>query len=324
MFQQPIGQQAAAAVSKVPEAISQSVKSATQTVTTTLNDFSSKAVSTSSAFLNSNSIIAKLAFIFLVLIGFIILFRLGVRFVAWMMSPSRNPYLVSGLLTGNMNLSFPQDGISSMSIPVERSNNEKSGLEFTWSIWVNLTGLPAAGNYFHIFHKGDPTVSTDPTQDTNNSPGLYVYRPTSSTSTVPDNAHLVVLMSSFDSTQKLYKVDIDNVPLKKWIHIAIRIQNTIMDVYMNGTLSQRTVFQNTVPRQNYGDVHICKPMGSSGSNGFNGYMSDLRYFDRALSVFSINNIVYFGPNLRPSSAASLNLNNTNAYFFDRLWYKAHY
>lgn len=323
MFQQPIGQQAVSAVTKVPETINRTAKNVAENVSTGLNNFSSTAISTSKTFLSSNSIIAKIAFIFLVLIAFVILLKLGINFIVWLLSPTKNPYLVKGLIPGSTNLTIAQDGVTSGSVTVRRSNNEVTGLEFTWSVWLNITGVPnSAGGYQHVFHKGDSIIPTDPNNAANYSPGLFLYRPTTSSESSPDNLHFVIFMSSFDTENKLYTIDIDNVPLKKWVHVAIRMQNTIMDVYVNGTLTQRFVFQGTVPRQTYGSVYVCQPVGSS-ANGFNGYLSDLRYFDHALSVFSINNIVNWGPNLTPSTAISGSMAG-NGTFLSGLWYKGQY
>jgi hypothetical protein len=87
-------------------------------------------------------------------------------------------------------------------------------------------------------------------------------------------------------------IDIENIPFKKWIHVAIRLQNKILDVYINGTLKTRTSFAN-VPKQNYGDVWVSK------NGGFNGNISNLRYFDRALNAFQLSNITMTGPNMKP-------------------------
>ena len=82
-------------------------------------------------------------------------------------------------------------------------------------------------------------------------------------------------------------VSIKNIPIGRWFNVVIRMQNKIMDVYVNGVVTNRRVFKN-VPKQNYGDVSV---------GGFNGNLSDLRYFNAALNVFQINNIVMSGPNL---------------------------
>ena len=85
-------------------------------------------------------------------------------------------------------------------------------------------------------------------------------------------------------------VVIDNMPIKKWVHLAIRLQNQILDVYVNGVLSKRVILNN-VPKQNYSDVYV----GQNG--GFSGKLSSLRYYSSALNVFEINSIVRKGPNL---------------------------
>ena len=53
---------------------------------------------------------------------------------------------------------------------------------------------------------------------------------------------------------------------------------------------------NNTPKQNYDDVLV----GSNG--GFYGNLSDLVYYDHALGVFDINNILIKGPNLKQSSS----------------------
>ena len=83
---------------------------------------------------------------------------------------------------------------------------------------------------------------------------------------------------------------ISGVPIGSWFNLAIRLENKVMDVYINGTLTQRHIFTN-VPIQNYDDVYVC------ANGGFKGTVSDLRNFNRALNVFEINNIVSAGPNL---------------------------
>lgn len=327
MFQQPIAQQVSNI--KVPDSVKNTVASVKNTVANSLNEFSSRAVSTSSSFLTSNSIIARIAFIFLVLIGFIFLFRLGVSLIVYFMSPSQNPYLVKGLLQGNVPYTFPQDVLVSNAIPIQRSDNKPAGIEFTWSVWLNVSIPPSEGSYQHIFHKGDKTISSDPTaSDYNNSPGVYLYRPrvdpVNGTTDVTDNTHLMILMSSFDNSTKLYQIDVDNIPLKKWFHLAVRLENNIMDVYVNGTIAQRTIFTNTVPRQNYGSVYINQAMGSNGSAGFSGYMSDLRYFSSALNVFAISSITAAGPNLKPSKLLGAGAGDSGSSYLSSTWFSSKY
>jgi hypothetical protein len=316
-FQQPLSQQ----VSKiqVPEAITQTLSAVQGNVSQSLNEFSSKAAGVSSEFINSNGLVARIAFILLVLVCFIVLFRLGVLAVAYFLGKPRNPYIVKGLITGNTSASFSPDDTGTNPVTIQRSNNQSTGMEFTWSVWLNITNAPAPGVYQHVFHKGSADLTTDKTQ----SPGLYIYRPSTASTASTDNIHLRVNMSSYDPSTPLYTVDLDNIPLKKWIHVAIRLENTLMDVYVNGTLAQRVIFQNTLPRQNYGSVYVCQPVSNS-SAGFGGFLSNLRYYDHALNVFSITNIVASGPNLTPSTLGGGANSNKASNFFSNSWYSNRY
>ena len=40
------------------------------------------------------------------------------------------------------------------SVPILRSENERGGLEFTWSIWLFVKGISNDGLQ-HVFHKGN-------------------------------------------------------------------------------------------------------------------------------------------------------------------------
>jgi hypothetical protein len=91
--------------------------------------------------------------------------------------------------------------------------------------------------------------------------------------------------------------DISNVPMQKWVHIAVRLQNNIMDLYVNGTVTSRNKFEH-IPKQNYSDITVC------GNGGFNGKLSNLRYFAHALNVLEINSILAQGPNTKPISDIS--------------------
>jgi hypothetical protein len=83
----------------------------------------------------------------------------------------------------------------------------------------------------------------------------------------------------------------------------MRVENT-MDVYVNGTITSRTKF-TAVPKQNYNDVQICQ------NGGFEGNLSNLRYFSHALSAFEINNIVKGGPSLMAANNTGSMTNKTH-------------
>ena len=105
-------------------------------------DFSSKKmVEGSTEFLESNSWIAKLAFLLMVIIGFVILFRVMVALLTWLFAPSGKVVLIKGLMNGSQSTIISQDPNIQNSITILRSSDEKDGIEFTWSTWLYLNGF---------------------------------------------------------------------------------------------------------------------------------------------------------------------------------------
>jgi hypothetical protein len=306
-------------IESAKQTIGNNIETAKQTIGNTLNDFSSKSVvDASSEFLESNSIIAKCAFVILVLILFMFLLKLGIMLIGYFTQPSNNPYLVKGTISGNVSSTISQDPKNDNSILIKRSNNQSKGLEFSWSIWLFISGTPKDNDkYQHIFNKGDLTVNTDGVFNIN-GPGMYLVKEANT----PTKANIRIIMDTAASTTpdassftpNTY-VDVKNVPLNKWVNITFRVENKIMDVYVNGTISNRLVFEN-VPLQTYNDIQLCQ------NGGFNGQLSNLRYFSYSLNIFEINTLVLGGPNLKPGQLAS-NINNISDPTFSyisNMWY----
>ena len=292
-----------------------------ENVTNTMNQFGDKSVvDASQSFLDSNSMIAKFVFLILVIVAFLLLFNLGVFLLGYFTQPASNPYLIRGTSNANINTIIPQDPKSSSSIPVLRSNNQSTGIEFTWSIWLNINSLAPTSfpnAWQHIFNKGDAnwlTTSVDTPSNpmsgiasVNNAPGLYLNAKTNTLRIVMDT------VSPNDLKQPSTMVDIPNVPIRMWFNCVIRMQNKVMDVYINGTVAKRVVFDN-VPKQNYNDVLVCQ------NGGFNGSIADLRYFDRALGITDIYSLVTSGRNTNVASN-SAKLDATNfPFYLSGLWY----
>ena len=105
------------------------------------------------------------------------------------------------------------------------------------------------------------------------------------------------------------EVEIDDIPLRRWFHLAIRVENKIMDIYINGVVTKRVVFTK-LPKQNYEGVYV------NHNGGFDGALSDLRYFDSGLNVFQILNIVTAGPDLRSADDDK----NKNYDYLANSWY----
>lgn len=239
-------------------------------------------------FLESNSLVAKVAFLLLVLVVFIVAVRFSARILSWMFSYTSSPYLIDGMVDAKKMIVIPQDPNSNGSIPLIRSDNQEKGIEFTYSVWLFIDDLVyQEGQYRHVFHKGNDNINYTNApigmNHPNNAPGLYI---------APNTNALVVVMNTFNDIEE--KVTIEDIPLNKWVCVQIRVENHQLDTYINGKLAKRLIM-NGVPKQNYGDVHVAM------NGGFSGYMSELRYFNYGLGTSEIQGIVDNGPNLKMNS-----------------------
>ena len=345
----------------------------------------------SSEFLQSNSIIAKFAFLIMVVFGFVVAFNLGINAIGYFLNGAANPYLVKGMIEGNNPMVVSQDPKKLGSVPLLRSDNQSTGLEFTWSVWLYITGTGSGSvvHYQNVFNKGNGTYNSgsttalaaagmtatanqdgstvynwdarggasqtsdaaavasaykvwttaaatdaaNSTQDTrsilgtalsalnvakalsnedasgiasvNNGPGLYIksHELTSS---------LLVVMDTVDPLVPTQQLLVDEVPINKWFHLAIRMENTLMDAYVNGTIAARAQF-TAVPKQNYNDVNVCQ------NGGFDGKLSNLQYFSRALSAFAINNLVRAGPDTTMVGATAA-ISGASPYYIADSWF----
>ena len=283
-----------------------------------IDEFSSaSALNAGSEFLETNSLVAKFGFIILILFGFLFMFRIGMIIISSILSPSTSPYLVKGLIQGSESVKVEQDTRTSSAI-VGYSENEPSGLEFSYSVWLTFSDLYKDGNYHHIFNKGiidASNISLTGVNNLSNAPGLYVKSNADGTNS------LRVYMDTFSKNGQISKIDeqrtqmdIDGIPFNKWVNVIIRVQNRILDIYINGVLTQHKDL-GYVPKQNFGDVYVCQ------NGGFAGKLSNLRYYPKGLNVFEINGIVGWGPNLSTSSASKAAAISSDTSYLSYLWYK---
>jgi len=234
-----------------------------------------------SEFLESNSLIAKFAFLLLVVFSFVILLRLGISVLSYFLKPSSSPHLIDGMVDATQMIVYPQDPSNNGAVTIYRSVNATDGIEFTWSTWIFINNLQTnAGIYKHIFSKGNSNLNQNGMIQPNNAPGLYI---------APNTNSLVVVMNTFNVINE--EIVIPDIPINKWVNVIIRCQNTTLDVYINGTIA-RSINLVGVPPQNYGDVYVAM------NGGFDGYISNLWYYDYALGTAAIQNLATSGPNTK--------------------------
>lgn len=297
--------------------IGSAYQGAKDNVSSGMDKFSSAAdvASNDSSFLDANGIVAKFAFLIIVVVVFMVLMNLGIYLIGYFTKPNTSPLIIDGQILGNYSTSAVQNPNDSSSILISRSNNATSGIEFTWSVWLlyNPPTVASSNKYQPVFVKGDAAASVDSQfYSINNGPGVY-FGPIDDPS---GTNTLYILMDTVASPSTLNansteKIIINNIPISKYFHLAIRCQNKYIDVYINGTIVYRNNLTD-VPKQNYYNVNVC------GGGGFNGYLSNLQYFTRSLTVTDINSIVGKGPNTKNAMSD----NNFTSYYLSNLWYNA--
>lgn len=265
---------------------------------------SNKYVSGGKDFLESNSFVAKIAFVLLVIILFVFLLRIGIYLLSRTFSPSTEPVLIKHMINAKQMHKIPQDPAVSGAIPILRSTNDPNGLEFTWSVWINIDDYTYnQSQYKHIFHKGNDNVNLGGDfagiNEPNNAPGLYL---------TPHINNLLIKMNTFDNINE--DILVKDVPLNKWVNVIIRVIQHQVDVYVNGSMVKRHILKG-VPKQNYGEVFVTM------NGGFSGHLSQLRYFNYGIGTNHIERIVSTGPNLNMISSDS---STGDPHYLSTKWY----
>ena len=95
-----------------------------------------------------------------------------------------------------------------------------------------------------------------------------------------------------DAHSKPYaKVELENIPLQRWNCINLTVYDNIIDIYVDGLLKKTNIIKEGVPKPN--KEHII--LGNIG--GFDGYLSNISWSNRALSPKQIFNKYKEGPSV---------------------------
>jgi len=179
------------------------------------------------------------------------------------------------------------------------SDNERSGAEFSYSffLWIDPSSFKNGDEgLLHILHKGHPVPY--PLL----GPGVFLHSETNT---------LRVYMNS-SKTWNNY-IDIENIPVKKWVHVVVLARDNSVEVYINGNLKNKMKITDGVLYQNFGNLYLFnqRPLtittelsdkipSLNGKNllifgTYNGNFSNLVYFSYALSYTEIQSLVSGGP-----------------------------
>jgi len=218
-------------------------------------------------------------------------------------------------------INIPQNPNVKGAKPVHFSSNERSGIEFTYAFYLNVSPSAFRQEYglCHIFHKGYSS------QFPLLAPGVYMRSDTNT---------LRVYMNTFKTWNNY--VEVDNIPIGKWVHIAIVCSENALEVYINGNLSKKLSFDGYAPYQNYEDICCFSQrritlknslVPSTDENGLDifgsakGMLSRLLYFNYALCYAEINQLMNEGPATKMESSSSTS--NIPPYLDDTWWTKGY-
>ena len=243
--------------------------------------------------ITGNPLIVKILIIVAVIIVTIILMNLLRNFVIHSLRTKHDkPMILEASKNAKNSMIISQDPSNRNSIMLYRSD-DKTGIELSYSFWFVIENMEYKfGDWKHMFHKGNKTSHP------NRAPGVFIH---------PDKNSLRIYMNTMEDI--LEHVDIDNIPLRRWVHMVISLNHKYLDIYVNGRLKKRHKFTST-PKQNFGDLWL------NLFGGFEGYLCRMQYFRKALSYQEVESITRQGP----SRESCIDGGDKPPYLDDTWWY----
>lgn len=227
--------------------------------------------------------------------------------------------LIENTINNDKTVTIPQNPNISGSNTVNLSSNERTGVEFSYSFYLNVnpTTFQSADQtmgLYHIFHKG--YASQFPLM----APGVYMRS---------DQNTLRVYMNTYKTWNNY--IDVENIPVSKWVHIVVVCKEHALEIYVNGNIAKKMTFDGFSPYQNYQDICVFSnrrillsksKVTSLGENDFNvlgsmnGLLSRLTYFSYGLSYSEIQQLMNQGPSSKMDSTQSMDI---PPYMADNWW-----
>lgn len=204
-----------------------------------------------------------------------------------------SPYIVKSTKDARRELVVKQNDIDDGTY-FRRSLNERAGIEFSYSMWLFVSDWEyKKGEWKHVMHKGNAE------RYPNRAPGLWLH---------PDSNIMRLYMNTYSNISNY--VDIANIPVAKWFHLAIVLKSKTIDIFVNGRLKKQMTL-DSLPRQNFGDLYV------NSDGGFSGYISNMRYYDYAVTHSEIDHALAKGPSFSIPSSAT-----TKPPYYKSSWYLA--
>jgi len=203
-----------------------------------------------------------------------------------------SPELVKTIKSAKKRLVIKQYENHEIEKLLRRSKNEFGGIEFTYRMWFLVDDWTYKyGSWKHIFHKGNSDSWP------NRAPGAWFH---------PKKNIMRIYMNTYNNI--VDSTDIPNIPIQKWVHMAIICNNIDINIYINGQLRKQMKLSG-IPRQNNGDLYI------NNFGGFSGYISRMVYHDYAIPLAKLKDYVDEGPSRVPCPS----IDNVPPYLVSNWW-----
>ena len=197
-----------------------------------------------------------------------------------------------------------QDPNAAGSITMPASDNQLTGIEFSYSTFLYISDDTDDGSgtmkWKTVFYKGYES-SPFPLL----GPGVFV------SSGDSNGTRLRIMMNTYEKW--FNALDIKQIPVNKWFHLAIVLKNSSLEAYVNGNLANKLSLKGTLPYQNYQPLILFPnvkttatefvgpargvPLGENFyiDGKFSGYISNMTYFSYALTYSEIQTQLNIGP-----------------------------
>lgn len=184
-------------------------------------------------------------------------------------------YVTYKTLTGyNIIIEYPRDAKDVMTVPNNKTPfySKEKGVGFTQSLWLYINDW----NYRYreekvIFEKGEFHLMLSPSNN---------------------NLHLKIPQSNVGK-QQTAQIVFENIPIQKWMHIGVILDNSYVDLWINGKLYHSKHLDYIPDLSN-------SQMTYTPTGGFSGYLSRVYHFDHRLTELHIKRLFLQGPiNINP-------------------------
>ena len=181
------------------------------------------------------------------------------------------------------------------------------GNEYNINMWVYVNDyVYRNGEDKCILYKGDKigtlnNGNPDSNENTKCNPSVWLLKDVNTLRV------LIGLETSYDSNKdcnqnsattqacgeviKSETCDIEHFPLQKWVNVNISLRSNVLDIFLDGHLHKSCTLSG-FPIINKGNLYIC-PDG-----GYNGYLSNLSFSNKALSTKTIVKKYKNGPTIK--------------------------